>query len=931
MVMSRSFTSLLVKPSNLHVNSRHAYYRKIARENNAVAAVSCAIIRHRAKSSSAAAASSVLEDYDEDTTTTYESTADTSSGRTHQEAWMVNLNRGDNDWLTGPRIESQWYTGKAPSNINCPGVNPKTGTLHSLPLPNLSSVTRQDALEYFDNSWTLYEMLFAGLNGDEPFYRPPVHGLRHPQIFYYGHTPCLYVNKLRVSGVLDKPVNPYFESIFEVGVDEMLWDDMHKNDMVWPTVREVYEYRKEVYETIVNAILTHPSLDDDTSKEGNGVLVNQEHPMWALFMGFEHERIHLETSSVLFRETPIELVQTPKHFPSLHPSVYNNTSKSTQPIEGEDFPSNQMLFVKGRDVQLGKPLDFPSYGWDNEYGTRSMSVPDFYASEHMVTNGEFWQFVADGGYRNKQYWCDDGWAWRSHRNLKWPFFWKQVGPAGSHEYGLRTIFEEVPMRWDWPVDVTYYESKAYCRWKSERDGGEQLSSKPYRLLTEAEHQIIRHTRHNLDSARDDVSADKVMVTSGSEFAHGETAANLNMAYSSQSPVDCFPPSDSGHRDTVGNNWEWTEDHFNPLKNFEVHHVYDDFSTPCFDGKHSMIVGGSFMSTGDEASVFARFHFRPHFLQHSGFRLVASEEDAPATQLFPGSFAGQAAARDEGVAVEGDSSPSGGVEENNVYETDELLAMYLGLHFPLSGSNENVTPIMQHENTPTHGLRFPQRVAELLCKLEPERTNNRALDVGCAVGGSSFELAKSFDHVEAFDFSHNFVEAAKRIQAGEELSFKIPVEGDLSEEVSVVNEPGIDSTVMNRVHFFQGDACALSEYADTKEGFGTFDAVMMSNLLCRLPDPMATLNAMPKIVNKGGVVVMVTPFTWLEEFTPKSKWLGGFHDPVSQEPLYSKDNLKMIMESLGFEKVHEEQMPLVIREHRRKYQYIISEATGWRRT
>ena len=61
---------------------------------------------------------------------------------------------------------------------------------------------------------------------------PPVHGLRHPQIFYYGHTACLYINKLRVSGVLNNPVNAYFESIFEVGVDEMLWDDMHKNDMV---------------------------------------------------------------------------------------------------------------------------------------------------------------------------------------------------------------------------------------------------------------------------------------------------------------------------------------------------------------------------------------------------------------------------------------------------------------------------------------------------------------------------------------------------------------------------------------------------------------------------------------------------------------------------------------------------------------------------
>lgn len=112
------------------------------------------------------------------------------------------------------------------------GVDEK-GTLRSLPLPNLSNVTRQGAKDYFDNSWTLFEMLFAGLKGDEPFYRPPVHGLRHPQIFYYGHTPCLYINKLRVAGVLADPVNPYFESIFEVGVDEMLWDDMVSDDIAY--------------------------------------------------------------------------------------------------------------------------------------------------------------------------------------------------------------------------------------------------------------------------------------------------------------------------------------------------------------------------------------------------------------------------------------------------------------------------------------------------------------------------------------------------------------------------------------------------------------------------------------------------------------------------------------------------------------------------
>jgi hypothetical protein len=285
--------------------------------------------------------------------------------------------------------------------------------------------------------------------------------------------------------------------------------------------------------------------------------------------------------------------------------------------------------------------------------------------------------------------------------------------------------------------------------QTEKDGSP--TSKPYRVLAEAEHQIIRHQQHNLDAARSSVSADKVMVTSGANFSDGPTGANLNMAYSSHNPVDYFPPSQTGHHDTVGNAWEWTEDHFNPLKGFETHHIYEDFSTPCFDGKHSIIVGGSFMSTGDEASVFARFHFRPHFLQHSGFRLVASDNDAPATHLQLGSFDGQAAARDAAAAaakVEADV-----VTDGNVYETDDLLHMYLGLHFPLSGSMGNAKPIMEHDESPIHGLRFPQRVAELLCSLNPVRTNNRALDIGCAVGGSSFELAKSFDHVEAFDFRY----------------------------------------------------------------------------------------------------------------------------------------------------------------------------------
>ena len=58
----------------------------------------------------------------------------------------------------------------------------------------------------------------------------------------------------------------------------------------------------------------------------------------------------------------------------------------------------------------------------------------------------------------------------------------------------------------------------------------------------------------------------------------------------------------------------------------MHPFYEDFSTPCFDGLHHVIMGGSFMSTGNEASIFSRFHFRPHFFQHASFRVVEPQAD-----------------------------------------------------------------------------------------------------------------------------------------------------------------------------------------------------------------------------------------------------------------------------------------------------------------
>ena len=274
--------------------------------------------------------------------------------------------------LSLPR-PSSWWTGTSPERT--PGFC-ADGKLRSLPLPCLDGVNSLVTQRYFDNTWTLTETLFSGLQGEEPFFRPPYHELRHPLIFYYGHPACLYINKLLVSGVLSQGVDPYFERIFETGVDEMRWDDLSKNYMEWPSVDIVRQYRAEVY-AVVSSIIEHelpspPEVDTEAaSARVGGLRVDSEHPLWALFMSFEHERIHLETSSVLIRELPVELLAPPPEWPA--PATSSGRVAAGQqsgggegegadaplgtrsPLEGADFPPNSMLPVAVDTVVLGTP------------------------------------------------------------------------------------------------------------------------------------------------------------------------------------------------------------------------------------------------------------------------------------------------------------------------------------------------------------------------------------------------------------------------------------------------------------------------------------------------------------------------------------------------------------------------------------------------
>ena len=195
--------------------------------------------------------------------------------------------------------------------------------------------------------------------------------------------------------------------------------------------------------------------------------IDWDNPFWVILMGIEHQRIHLETSSVIIRRLPIEMV---RQLPLW----------SICPETGE-APQNELIPVAGGRVVLGKSKDHPLYGWDNEFGRQENDVWDFSASRYLVSNREYLGFVEDRGYEQEEYWTHEGWKWVGYSKARHPLFWIE-SPGG---YRFRTMAQIIDMPWDWPVEVNYLEAKAFCNWLARKTG------KPIRLPTEAEWYRLR--------------------------------------------------------------------------------------------------------------------------------------------------------------------------------------------------------------------------------------------------------------------------------------------------------------------------------------------------------------------------------------------------------------------------------------------------------
>jgi putative 4-mercaptohistidine N1-methyltranferase len=248
-----------------------------------------------------------------------------------------------------------------------------------------------------------------------------------------------------------------------------------------------------------------------------------------------------------------------------------------------------------------------------------------------------------------------------------------------------------------------------------------------------------------------------------------------------------------------------------------------------------------------------------------------------------------------------------VSKAGYYESERGAAEYLLFHY---GDRKLRLPAGWVD---PGALEFPARCVSQC--LDPARlpANARALDLGCSVGRGSFELARHCAEVIGVDFSKTFIDIANHLRRRGSIRFQSVEEGDLTQSRQATVPPDIDR---KRVKFETGDATRL------RPDLGQFDVVMMANLIDRLASPLKCLKQLPSLLPPGGQLIIASPYTWLPNCTPKKNWLGS-------RTAGTFDTLTRIL-APDFKLTRRLDLPFLLREHARKYQLGISEATVWLR-
>jgi gamma-glutamyl hercynylcysteine S-oxide synthase len=265
------------------------------------------------------------------------------------------------------------------------------------------------------------------------------------------------------------------------------------------------------------------------------------------------------------------------------------------PVPPPGLRGPDMVRVEGGPCLIGNEPD--GFSYDNERPRHEVEVDTFEIDRLPVTNGAFMEFVEDGGYRRRELWSDEGWAWRSGEGVERPLHWSADGQA-------RAFDRVAPLDPQRPVmHVSWYEADAYARWAGKR------------LPTEAEWEKA--------ASWDDAAGEQRVYPWGDE-APTDRHANLDQTGFGPARVGAYPAGAApcGALGMIGDAWEWTASDFTAYPGFSAF-PYSEYSEIFFGTEFKVLKGGSWATRPSVARAsFRNWDYPVRRQIFSGFRCAA---------------------------------------------------------------------------------------------------------------------------------------------------------------------------------------------------------------------------------------------------------------------------------------------------------------------
>ncbi len=418
---------------------------------------------------------------------------------------------------------------------------------------------------------------------------------RHRIVFYIGHLEAFDWNLLNESIARVESTHPEFDRLFAFGIDPAgagLPTDVPSD---WPTLEAVRAYvsniRSALDQHLEKAMLEKAMINPEAAGRDGFPLAT------LLNVAVEHRLMHVETLAYMLHQLP----STMKINPTSH-------QRNLRDVSGIAIEPDTVAVPAGV-VTLGLPRnssDFGSdnvFGWDNEFEANTQEVLGFTIDKYKVTNGQYLEFMAAGGYEKPMFWTDEDWEWKSSNGMNHPAFWRKE----DDRWYYTTMFDQVPLPLDWPVYLSQAEASAYANWAGKC------------LPTEAEWQ------HAAYGTREGNERPFPWGDQAADSPSAKNLGNFDLRNWDPTPVNAFPEGQSafGVHDMMGNGWEWTSSVFAPFPGFKPFSFYEGYSANFFDGKHFVMKGGSART----AACMLRRSFRNWFQAHyqyvyAGFRCVS---------------------------------------------------------------------------------------------------------------------------------------------------------------------------------------------------------------------------------------------------------------------------------------------------------------------